>query len=458
MSSLGINFSGLASGLDTRAIVDALVAVERRPIQGMETRKTELRKAQSLFSDLGSLLDKLRTAAGKVRLTSNFLDYKVALDDDTRVGASIGSEARPGTWEVEVTSLAQAKVASSDGRPDKDLTAYNGTFFVSDGNQTRAVALEGNETLEGVAAKINAAGLEVQAQVLDTGGTGNDRYKLVVNSTKTGAANAFTLTADEGSVSALVNELNNTGAGNLVTPASDARFKVNGVALTRSTNSFSDVIPGLTLDLKGVHTAPDKTRITVTADASKTADKIKAFVDAYNAVVDFVDSQNELDKDGKAKNPLFGDTTLRSVRSSLRGIVGSSVATGNQAFALLVQVGISSDRNGKLTLDQTKLEEAINTDEDAVAALFADAGQGIAARVYDQVDVYTGAADGLLKARNAGYDSLVKDLDRRIGAAETRLEAYQKQLVDRFAAMETLVGRLQSQGGALGSLRSASGS
>ncbi|MEZ5966913.1 MAG: flagellar filament capping protein FliD [Planctomycetota bacterium] len=451
MSSLGINFSGLASGLDTNAIVEALVAVERRPIQGMEDRKTQLNKARGLLGDFKGLLDKLRTAAGKVRLNSSFLDYKVALDDDTRVGATIGSGARAGSWDIEVSSLANAKVATSNGHAT--LGQYNGQFLISDGTQTRIVTLDGSTTdLEGVAAKINEAGLEVQAQVLDTGGTGSDRYKLVVSSTKTGDTNRFTLTADWGTVSDLVAEVNDNA--NIVTPGSNAQFKVNGVAVTRPTNSFSDVITGLNVDLKGVHPTGEKTRITVTTDASTTAEKIKGFVDAYNAVVDFVADQNELDKDGKATNPLFGDSTLRSARSSLRSIMGGSVATGNDAYALLSQVGITSDRDGKLTLDQAKLEEAINTDEDAVAALFSDATNGIAARVYDQIDVYTGAAEGLIKARNEGFDRLVKDLDRRIDSAETRLEAYEKQLVQRFAAMETLVGRLQSQGGALGSLRS----
>jgi len=453
MSSVGISFSGLASGLDTKAIVAALVAVERRPIAGMEDRKTALRKAQSLFGDLGGLLDKLKTAASKVRLTGGFLDYKVALDDDTHLGASIGSGAQAGTWEVQVSALAKAKVVASNGRADKDTTTFSGTFFLSVGNTTRDIVLDG-DNLEQAAAKINAAGMDVQAQVLDTGATGPGRYKLVVNSTKTGQANAFTITPDDGdqNFAALMAELNN--GANQVTPASDAQFTVNGVAMSRATNSFSDAIPGVTLDLKGVHTGSEKTRVTVTADATKTADKIKAFVDAYNAVVDFVETQNELDEDGKAKNPLFGDTTLRGMRSSLRTIVGGSVASGNAAFAMLVQVGISSDRDGKLTLDRAKLEEAIANDEDGVAALFSDATHGIAARVYEQIDTYTGSIDGLFKARKEGYDRLIKDLDRRIDTAETRLEAYEKQLVDRFAAMETLVGRLQSQGGALGALGS----
>jgi flagellar hook-associated protein 2 len=457
MSSTGINFSGLASGLDTRAIIDALVAVESRPIKGMEDRQKALRSAKSLFADLDGLLDRLRDKADAVRRSTNFLDYKVALDDDTRLAATIGSNAQAGTWEVNVSALAKAKVSASNGKADANTTTYGaGSLLLTVGTTTREVVINGgNNTLEGIATAINSAGLDVQAQVLDTGAAGSQRYKLVVSSTKTGVDNAFSLVVDQGTneLQGLVTELNTAGSANQVTAASNATFTVNGVSLSRATNTVSDAITGLTLDLKGIHTAAtDKTRITVTTDASKTAEKVKGFVDAYNAVVDFIAGQNELDKDGKASNPLFGDTTLRSVRSSLRGILGTSVATGNEEYSLLVQIGVTSDRDGRLTFEQSKLEDAINADEVAVKTLFTDATAGIATRIHAQIEVYTDAVDGAFKARNEGYDRQIRDLDRRIDVAEKRLEAYETQLVNKFAAMETLVSRLQGQGSSLGNL------
>ncbi len=464
MSSSGINFSGLASGLDTRAIIDALMAVEARPIRGMETRQKALRNAKGLFADLDGLLDKLRDAANGVRRTGSFLDYKVALDNETYVGATIGGNAQAGTWDVKVTELARAKVSASNGKADKDATGYGtGTLLLSVGTRTAQVAIDGNNnTLEGIAGAINSAGLDVQAQVLDTGASGSQRYKLVVSSTKTGADNAFTLTFDEGSAAlqTLVGEVNTAGSANQVAVASNALFTVNGVQVSRPTNTVSDAINGLTLDLKGIHPssgANDKTRITITADATKTAEKVKAFVNAYNSVLDFVEKQNALGEDGKAKNPLFGDTTLRSVRSSLRNVVGGSVATGNEAYALLSQVGISSDRSGRLTFTQSALETAITTDEDAVERLFTDSQNGIATRMYEQVDVYTHAVDGMFKARSDGYERLIKDFDRRIEVAERRLESVERQLVNKFSAMETLVSRLQGQGSSLSSLNRSTG-
>ena len=450
MSSIGVNFSGLASGLDTRAIIDALVGVERRPISLMTERQKGLRSRKNLFADLDGLLDKLQTASNTLRNAGDFLDFKVAVDKDDYLSATASSSAQSGAWDVEVVSLARAKVVTSNGRADRDVTEYgDGTLLFNVGGQTRQVTIPVNATtLDGIANAINGADIDIQAQVLDTGQAGNQRYKLVFSGTKTGAANSFSVTVDDGrpELTTLISEMQLVG--NQVSAATDANLKVNGVPISRTTNTITDAITGVTLDLKAA-AANQLTRVTVSTDSTKTAEKVKGFVDAYNSVVDFIAAQNVVDDKGNTKAPLFGDVTLRSVKSSLRGIMGASVDTGNTAYALLSQVGVTSDRDGKLTLDSAKLERAILADEDAVENLFADAPRGIAVKIKDQIDVYTDSVEGLFKTRNDGFDRQIKDFDSRIATAERRLEAYEKQLESRFAAMETLVGRLQGQGGAL---------
>ena len=124
MSSIGVNFSGLASGLDTRAIIDALVGVERRPISLMTERQKGLRSRKNLFADLDGLLDKLQTASNTLRNAGDFLDFKVAVDKDDYLSATASSSAQSGAWDVEVVSLARAKVVTSNGRADRDVTEY----------------------------------------------------------------------------------------------------------------------------------------------------------------------------------------------------------------------------------------------------------------------------------------------------------------------------------------------
>ena len=267
-----------------------------------------------------------------------------------------------------------------------------------------------------------------------------------------GSAGSFTLVNSTGPAAADIDRLVSDINANQVTAGTDASLTVDGIAVTRSSNSVADAIAGVTLELKAADVNKHVT-VTVSTDSEATAKKASDFVDAYNAVVDFVTKQNALGADGKAQNPLFGDSALRSIRSSLRTIVGSTFATGSSAISMLAQVGITSDRDGKLTLDKTKFAAALASDETAVRTLFTDATSGIATRLQSQIDNYTNAQDGLIKSRRDGYDATIKNTQSRIEQATARLDRYQQQLQDRYARLETLLGKLQSQGNSLSSIR-----
>jgi flagellar hook-associated protein 2 len=451
MSSSGINFGGMASGLDTGAIIAALMAVERRPIQALQAKKTSLNQQKNLFGDFRGLLDELQEAAKALRTTTDFLQMQAASSDDDVLTANAGNSATPGSHTVEVVALATAQIHASLGKADKDVTDYgDGTIFINVGGTDHAVSFGSGTgfsgTLEGIAQAIRSQDLDVTADVVDTGQTGSARYQLVLRSRTAGTEGAFTLSLDTGTaqMQALVDEIN----GNAVSAAQNAHVKLDGIDIYRSTNSIGDAIAGVTLDLRSAPVG-NRVTVTVTTDAEETSKKVKDFVDAYNKVVDFVAAQNTVAQDSEARKPLFGDSTLRSIRSSLRSIVGGAVTTGNQAIEMLVHAGITSDRDGRLTFDQSKFEEQLAVDEQAVARLFAGAGSGVAARLSDQIDVYTDSAEGLIKARTDGFDRLVRDTQRRIDQGEERLARYQTSLEARFASLESLLARLQGQGSAL---------
>ncbi|MBM4060576.1 MAG: hypothetical protein FJ265_05705 [Planctomycetes bacterium] len=457
MSSAGISFGGLASGLDTQAIIRALMAVERRPITQLETKKTTLNKAKSLFGDLDGLLDKLQAAAKALKTTTDFLKMKVASDDEDVLTASAAGSAAPGTHTVRVNRLATAQIHASTGSASPTSTFGSaGEFLLTVGGHEVVVAMS-DPSLESIAAAINDEAsrqrLNVRAEVVDTGNAGNARYQLVVRATETGSAGAFTITAVVGEQS--FTDLMAGLVGNQISAARDSEVVVNGIVVTRSTNSVTGAIAGVTLDLKSVPSPNKDVTITVSTDATETAKKVQEFVDAYNKVVDFFTDQNALDAEGKAKSPLFGDATLRSMRSALRNVVGARVTgTGNEAYQMLAQLGIKADTQGKLTFTQSKLEQALADDEQAVAAVFTDATAGIARRLEDQIDVYTDSVDGLLKTRSDGFDRLVKQTQSRIDRAEDRLERYQKQLETKYANLESLLTRLQGQGSSIPSIGS----
>ncbi|MFN7671140.1 MAG: flagellar filament capping protein FliD [Planctomycetota bacterium] len=462
MSNAGISFGGLASGLDTKAIIQALVAIERRPIAALEQKKTSLGKQKSLFGDLRGLLGKLETAAKALKTTSDFLVRKASSDKEEIVTASAGSAASAGTYNLRVVSLAKAQVNASSGSasPSASLGAP-GTLQLDVGGATHFIAVGGvvngvtePPTLERIAAAINAAddanATGVRAEVVDTGNSGNNRYQLVVRSEQAGTASGFSISYDDGDP-AFQAVINSVGS-NVLTQATDARVQLNGgVTVTRSSNTISDLIAGVTLELKSDASPTQSVAITVSNDSTATTKKVQDFVDAYNKVVDFLADQNQLDADGKAKGPLFGDSTLRALRAGLRTIAGSAVpGTGNASFQLLSQLGVKADTAGKLTLTGTALAEALATDEAAVAAVFTSSANGIAGRVVAQIDVYTDSVDGLIKNRTEAFDRQSKDATTRITQAERRLTSFEKQLEQKYANLEQLMGRLQSQGSSLG--------
>ena len=451
MSSAGITFSGLGSGLDTQGIITALLAVERRPITALEAKKSSFNTQKNLFGDLEGLLDKLRDQANDLRKTTDFLDFAANVDTEAYFTATASQSAFKGNYEIGVTQLAASQVNHSAGKADKDTTTFGtGTLEITIDGSSYFVEIDGtNNTLQGIAGAINGAGINVQAQVLDTG-SGATPFQLVISGTETGADNSFTIALDTGTqgLQDLVDEV----TANQVSTAEDAEFTINGIQVFRSGNTVTDAIQGVTLNLKGID--PDETtRLTISVDASGTADKVSDFVDAYNEIIDFAEAQGVVDDDGAATNPLFGDSMLRSIRSSLRNIVGSTFDTGNVAYSLFVQIGISSDQEGRLTLNRGELEEALETDEDAIRSLFTDSTNGIATRLYDQIDLYTDSVDGLIKTRLDGFDTLIKQTDNQIEHGERRLEGIELGLRNQFATLETLLAQLQSQGAALGSLQ-----
>jgi flagellar hook-associated protein 2 len=460
MSSAGISFGGLASGLDTKAIIAALVGVEERPIRLLEQKKTLINKQKTLYGDLRGLLDKLSTAAKALKTTQDFLSMKAASDDETALTAEASPSATPGTYTVRVNSLAKAQVNSSTGSASR--TANLGgpaSIELQVGGGTYLIGVSSPD-LDSIAAAINDFDTQndigVRAEVVDTGNTsggGANRYQLVVRSTTTGTEGAFSIAVDDGDAAfaAVINSV----ASNVRTAASNASLTINGgVTIERSSNQISDLWAGITLDLKSVPNPVKDITVTISTDAEATSKKVEAFVEAYNKVVDFFTEQSALDADGKAKSPLFGDTTLRSLRTSLRSAAGAAVSgLPNQSFELLSQIGVTSDKAGKLTFNRSTFEEKLVEDEQSVATIFTQAQNGVATQFIDKLDVYTDTVDGLLKNRTETFDRQVKQTQQRIDSAERRLKTYEQQLEAKYANLEQLLSRLQSQGNSIGATR-----
>jgi len=453
MSGIGgtgmFQFGGLASGLDTKTIISSLVALERQPIKVLEQSKALRKTQKGAFSDLESKLEELLSSLDDIRKTSNFLEFNATPGEEGYFTASADSSAVKGTWDITVKQLAsvQRNLSSGYASASNDLlTTSSGVLKINE----HSIALANGSNLYDIASAINTANSEydigVTAAVIDTGSD----FKLQLSAEEGGTENSFTISMDGGvpaELQALVNDLNANQ-----TDAQDALLAINDVDIIRSTNTITDAIAGVTLNLTKVHADTptwESTSLTIGTEASQIADKIQAFIDDYNAVIDFMENQTRVNEEGEAEGSLVGDFTLGTIRRQLRSITGGTVDSGNNAYSMLAFVGVEADQEGRLSLNRSELEEALADDEQAVKNLFTKKEEGISARLYDLVDEFTDSVDGLIVNRKEGLDRLMKDLDRRIEQAEDRADRYEARLVKQFAAYESLISQYQSQGAAL---------
>ena len=445
----GLNFTGLASGIDTDAIVTALMAVERRPIDRFQHSADLAGARLAGLAAMRARLDTLRGAEQAMRGAGVFTPRPVATSSDTaRVVATAGTTAVKGSFAVTVEALARADVRTQSSA----LTAASAddTLHVASGATAFDVAVAAGDGIATIAQKINAAGGGVAASVVDG--------RLRLTATASGAAAAVALSSD----ASLAGDL-----GMAVTLAGqDARFTVDGIAATSGTNRVADAIPGVTLDLRA---ATSGAPVTVTADPSAidtdgVVAKAKALVAAYNATIDALTSAigEKPDPTGTtgAKGAFFGDDLYEGLLGRLNGAVTNPVAGlaagRNQAATIGLSTGASSGAistdalSGRLVLDEAKLRDALATDPDGVAALLGgDSPQGIAARL-DSVLTGATSATGVLTGRVAAETARLGGYRSSIDAANVRLTQRETYLRAQFTAMETALGQLHDLQSRLG--------
>ena len=385
-----ISSLGLGSGVLNSDLVDQLVQAERAPTENRLTQKTE--QTQALLSAYG----KLRSAVTELRLPMRQLSAPdnlkafSASSSNEGIGVSVDStKASRGTYSVEVTSLAGAQaLASRDVFADRDATSVGqGTLTLNVGDKTTNLTIDSsNDTLQGLANAINDSDAGVSVGVIDTG----NGFQLVLSADETGTANAVSIsvsgdtggtdTDNQGLSRFAFNTGMDTDAGLQETiAASDAVMKINGVEVTRSTNSFENVIDGLTFDI----TETGSSTIKVQQDLGAVADRVQGFVDKFNSLQSTIDSLAGFNAEAGVGSLLTGDSTVRSIQNQLRQVL-TRVVPGleNSSVRSLADVGITTNfETGGLEFDRARFEEQLKNNPDDVTALFAEQGRATDSQV-----------------------------------------------------------------------------
>ncbi|HEY2990948.1 MAG TPA: flagellar filament capping protein FliD [Candidatus Binatia bacterium] len=434
MSIGTITFSGLASGINTGELIDQLTKIEHRPIDLLQKQQSGLEAKLSLFNDLNTKLGALKTAATKLSLSTSFFVHKATSSDDSVLTAAAGSNASAGNHTVTVNSLARGTTQASANFGSSTAAVRQGTLAITVGTTTTNVTIDGtNNTLAGMRDAINASGAAVTASIVQVDAT---NYRLVVNGKNTGTANAVTI--DETGLTTGADPLPGFG---VTQAATDASLTVDGIPITRSSNVVSDVITGVSLDLKS--SSASQLQVTVSNDTDAIKKQINDFVTAYNDVASFIHEQTKYDSENKIAGPLLGDSTMQTVQRVLRGALGTAVSGSP---ATLTEIGITTQSDDSLAVDDVKLSDALNNNMTGVSNLFLDATNGVAQRMMANVDSLTLAATGILTASIDGTQNNIDDLSKKIADKEANLILFQEDLTRRFAALEALVSQLKSQG------------
>jgi flagellar hook-associated protein 2 len=429
-----ITFSGLATGINTGALIDELMKIEHRPVDLLAAQKSDYEGKLSLFNELRSKLTSFSTAANALSTSTSFFIKKATSSNESVLTATAGSNAGAGSHNITVSSLAGVTTQASANFSASTSNVRQGTLAITVGTTVTNVTVDGtNNTLAGLRDAINGSGAAVTASIVQVDAS---NYRLVVTGKDTGTANAVTL--DE---SGLTTGTDPLPGFSVTQAATDATLTVDGIAITRSTNTLSDVIAGVTLSLKSTSASP--VQVAIDNDNDSIKKQFNDFVSAYNAVASFIYAQTKYDASSKTGGPLISDSTIQSVRAILHSAITKTVA-GSPAS--VTEIGVTTQSDGTLSVDDAKLSNILGSNPTGLGTLFTDATDGIAKAAKDAVDNLTRSTDGLLTVKIDGTEDTIDDLGDSIDAKEAALDAMRESLTRRFAALEALISKLKGQG------------
>ena len=458
-----VSISGLGSGIDFSKLTDSIVATRSRPISLLQSKGADITRRSDAFKQLNAKLATL-TEASNALTNKDLGSGRIATSSATdKVTVSAGSTAGTSTLNVTVTRLATSLTQNSRVYATTTTSVLAGaattaTFELRKGGATTGTEItinSANNTLTGLRDAINDAKAGVTATVVDTSGDGTT-YKLVLNAGETGAAGRVELvetTATGTGTDIALASLNPPGATTDFT-ALDASFAINGLPLTRSSNTISNAVEGLTLNLKAAGTAT----VSVAAATSDIDSSLRIFINAYNDVQDFFAAQYVKGTNGKFSGVLAGDVTARGIQQQLRDAVSGSSTTNGGALDNLTQLGIGRDENGKLKLDGTVLSDKLTNSLSDVKALLAGKSSiqtGLANQLNDTAKLLSDSATGIIQSIISGYQTSLKSLNNSISDQLRRISELKDSLTRQFAVADAAISGLNNQNTALTNILTA---
>lgn len=419
---------GIGSGLNVTQLVTQLVAAERAPAERRIARaEADARGDLAAFGQVRGALTALQAAANGLDGSGAAVARRATVQQGAGFTATASATAALGRYSIEVAALATAQKRQSAAFADSaDLGT--GTLSFSVGSDSFNVTLGSTTTLAQLRDAINTAtgGRGLSATIV----RGDAGSVLVLNAASAGSGGAIGVSAT-GSIGSFASGLAVT------TPASDALVRVDGITRTASTNRLTDLIAGVTIDLTRAE-AGTTFSLDIAADNASLRTGVQGFVNAYNAALTALRTVSAVNPTNGTAAALAGDSAIRGIQQQLRGLVGG-------AFGELSALGIRSSKDGSLTLDAARFDEALAANPSAVAAVFdRNAAGSLGVRLAAQLRGAVEPTTGLLEARSRSLNDRLRGLQDDRQRLDVRIGRIEDNYRRQFTALDGLVAQLQS--------------
>jgi flagellar hook-associated protein 2 len=454
-----ISSLGIGSGLDLNGLLDKLTKAEQQRLTPYTTQQTSYNAQLTAYGTLKGSLEKFDNLSKELAKPAFFNNTTASKHDQFTVTTT--DKAVAGNYIVKVNALAQPQTLTTQ-TPIADQTAKLGT----PGNTDRSITITAGDPQKDVKIPlsddqtslvemrdaINNAKAGVNASIMRVG---DNDYQLALSSTTTGEKSTVSVKVNnDDKLGAILNYDNKAKSGSMkqTVAGQDAEIEVNGTPIKRSTNSIADALQGVTIDLKTVTKTDAPQNLVISTDKAGTADKIKSWVDNYNSLLDTFNSLSKFTpvKTGEAQNAkngaLLGDNTLRGIQSSIKSAL--SAAQDNPELKGLGNLGISTNtKTGKLEIDSTKLNKAIDEKPAQVANFFAGNGKdtGMATEIHNEIQNYIkagGIIENSTNSINTNLDRLNSQITTVTASIQNTIDRYKQQ----FVQLDTMMSKLGSTG------------
>jgi len=421
---------GTGQGIDVTSTVNQLIANLRGPEQVWQTQQQILSGQSTALTQLNTEVTALSNAIDTLDDPAGALTSRAVTSSQPGIATATASNSTPvGSHTVVVNNLASSASYYSGAVASSTTTLAAGSFTIQVGNQpATTITIDAtNNTLDGLAAAITNANIGVTASVVND----SNGARLAIVSNASGAASDLTI--------------NNVDSGLTFTKGAtgtDASLTVDGVPISSASNTISDTVAGLTLNLVGAD-PNTQVQVAVSPDTTKVTQAITDFVTAYNTVIQDLSSQFTFNTSTNTAGPLSGDAGARLVQSELLTAATYTATGTNNSFNTLASLGISMNDDGTLTVDNSALSSAVNSNFAGVQNFFNPAtGTGFASSLADQLAPILDPTEGAFSIELKGMSDGQKSFQDQIDNYEIYIANEQTLLTQQYTQVDLALRQL----------------